>query len=396
MIRAVFALALAGCAADPVARHEALAAAFTDGSYNGRGYKLYTPSGYSGAAIPLVVMLHGCAQDPADFAAGTRMNDLAEAKTFFVVYPEQSSGENAQQCWNWFESGNQARGAGEPADIVGIVDQVAGSVQVDAAKVYAAGLSAGAAMAVILGATYPDRFPAIAAGSGLEYKAASSVSGAFAAMGSGGPSPSTQGMAAYAAMGAQARTVRVLVMQGTADTTVAPVNGDQVLSQWAEADDLASDGHDDDNLTDTPKETVAGMVAGGHAYTISSYVDQSGSVVLQKLVVTGMDHAWSGGNATGSFTDAKGPDATQLVWDFFAGKSLVDVLDGGVALDLAMPPAQDASAASDLANGIDAKTATGDMGSGCAVGGRPSASAPLALLLGLLFLVGRRRVGCPR
>jgi poly(hydroxyalkanoate) depolymerase family esterase len=402
------ALLATACTADlPSAAREALApgsggpaapagSMFVDGTYNSRNYKLYVPSGYAASPLPLVVMMHGCGQTPADFAAGTQMNTIAEANTFFALYPEQSSSDNSQECWNWFVSSDQTRGSGEPADVVGIVDQVAGSYQVDATRVYAAGVSAGAAMAVILGATYPDRFEAIVSGEGLEYKAATSVSAAINAESAGGPSPDTQGQAAYAAMGAHARIVRTLVIQGSSDGTVAPVNGDQVLAQWAEADDLASDGTDDDNISAAAADSVvSGQVPGGHAFVISSYKDKtSGKVVLEKLVVTGMDHAWSGGSNAGSYTDPMGPNASQLAWDFFSGKSPDVSLDGGLTpVDAAMASATDAA----VSTPADLSTVTSDgmeaphSGGGCSMTTSPSASSVASLGLALLLVALRRR-----
>src|SRR5205823_5386743 len=149
-------------------------------TYNGpagsRPYFVYTPSTYQpGTPTPLIVMLHGCTQTPADFAAGTQMNQLADQKQFIVVYPQQTSTYNQEECWNWFDTAHQGRGSGEPAIIAGIVQTVVQNTSqwtIDTQRVYVAGLSAGAAMAVILGASYPDIFAAIAVHSGLEYKAA--------------------------------------------------------------------------------------------------------------------------------------------------------------------------------------------------------------------------------
>lgn len=318
-----------------------------DGSYGGHNYKLFVPSGYSpGRAMPLVMMLHGCTQDPTQFAAGTQMNALAESEGFLVVYPEQPSSVDSSKCWNWYSSAHQARGGGQPALLTGLVGELGKKYSIDNRRVYAGGLSAGAAMAVILGATYPDVFAAIAVGSGLEYKAAASSIDALTAMRSGGPSPTAQGTAAYRAMGSAARTVPVIVFHGRADATVAKVNADQIISQWAKTDDLAADGVADGNLTDTPSATTTGTARGGRTYSRSVYRDRtSREEVLVKVMVDGMGHAWSGGSSAGSFTDPKGPDATAMSWEFFrahpiggtspadAGLSDAGVRDAGL-LDL--------------------------------------------------------------
>ncbi|AKH18547.1 hypothetical protein SY84_12405 [Deinococcus soli (ex Cha et al. 2016)] len=306
----------------------------TTGSATGAGvtraYTLYTPAAGAGAARPLVVMLHGCTQSPADFAAGTRMNDLADTQGFLVVYPEQPSSANQNRCWNWFDPAHQARGQGEPAAIRAVVDAVKGRVNVDAARVYVAGLSAGAAMSVIMGATYPDVFSGVGVASGLEFRAATSSSAAFTAMNSGGPNPDVQGTAAYNAMGTFKRTVRTIVFHGSSDYTVYPVNGDQVAAQWVQTNDLADDGQDNGSRSTAQVTTRSGTVSGGRAYSVKTF---AGGVVEQ-WSVTGMGHAWSGGSTAGSYTDPKGPDASAELWRFFSAGTAGG---GGTAPDTTAP-----------------------------------------------------------
>jgi poly(hydroxyalkanoate) depolymerase family esterase len=287
-------------------------AAFLNRSFDGRAYMLYVPASYaSGTPVPLVVMLHGCTQTMSDFAAGTQMNDQADTGGFLVAYPDEPTSANSEQCFNWFLPADQARGAGEPQLLAGIVGDVEGAFSVDPKRVFTAGISAGAAMAVILGATYPDVFAAVGAFAGLEYQAATDESTALTAVESGGPSPQTQGDAAFAAMGAQARPVPVIVFQGSADTTVYPVNGGQIVSQWTETDDRAG------------ASIGAGVAtqgsAGGKSFTLTTYTDaKSGGSMLEYYLVSGLAHAWSGGSTAGTFTDPGGPDATALIWQFFA------------------------------------------------------------------------------
>lgn len=301
----------------PVLR--AQAGTFISKTYNSRTYKVYIPNGYAqGTAVPMVVMLHGCTQDPDQFAAGTEMNAYADQYKFIVVYPDQPSSAHSNKCWRWFDPAHQARGSGEPAHIVGIVNQVKTDYTIDSNRVYLAGMSAGAAMTANMGALYPDVFASIGVHSGLEFKAATSESTAWSVMSSGGPDPVTQGNAAYTAMGSNKRTVPTIVFHGTSDYTVQVVNGNQTLSQWAQTNDRASDGADNNNIDDTPEQTVNGQVSGGRAYTQYIYKDQTGAVILEKYLVTSMGHAWSGGSTAGSYTDPQGPEASLLMWQFFA------------------------------------------------------------------------------
>jgi poly(hydroxyalkanoate) depolymerase family esterase len=283
-------------------------------------YSVYTPEHIPfGFPVPLIVMLHGCTQTALDFARGTGMNLLAEQYGFVVLYPQQTRTANQNLCWNWFLPANQQRGSGEPASIVGIIEQMQQNTElwsIDSNRIYVAGISAGAAMAGILGATYPDVFAAIGVHSGLEYQAANSLGQSVKAMRSGGPEPQEQGSAAYAVMGARARVVPTIVFHGTADHVVTPLNGDQVVQQWMQTNDLAS------NKTYTadyqhPSSMITGQVPGGYAYLAATWNALSGEVVQAYWKIDGMGHAWSGGNPAGSYTDPRGPDATTVLYHFF-------------------------------------------------------------------------------
>jgi poly(hydroxyalkanoate) depolymerase family esterase len=282
-----------------------------------RAYLVYTPANYQpGSAVPLVVMLHGCTQGPEDFAAVTQMNQLADQKQFIVVYPRQASGDNLEECWNWFDASNQSRDSGEAAILAGITETVTDRWKIDRRRVYVAGLSAGAAMAVSLGATYPDVFAAIGVHSGLEYKAATNPLEAFMAMLLGGPDPMKQGQLAYHAMGSGARVVPTIVFHGTDDSIVQPVNGHQVVRQWMETDHLASQGAYAAAFH-KPSSTTHGQVPGGRSYTVYTWTDSSGNVVQAYWKVDGMDHAWSGGSAGKPFSDPQGPNASLAMYQFF-------------------------------------------------------------------------------
>ena len=293
-----------------------------NGSAGSRPYFVYTPINYqTSEVVPLVVMLHGCTQNPTDFANGTQMNSLADQKQFIVVYPQQTSSANSSECWNWFLTADQARGSGEPAIIAGIVQAVEQNTSqwsIDRNRVYVAGMSAGACMAVVMGATYPDVFAAIGVHSGLEYQAGTDQTSGTLALSQGGPSPTQQGQAAFNAMGSVARVVPTIDFQGQSDSTVFPLNGDQVIQQWMQTDHLASNGTYNASFN-SPTTTTNGQVSGsgGHAYTVQTWNDTNGNEIEEYWKISGMGHAWSGGSSSGSFTDANGPSATSAMYTFF-------------------------------------------------------------------------------
>src|SRR2546428_6010484 len=242
-------------------------------------YSVYTPTKYQvGSAVPLVVMLHGCTQTARDFAAGTQMNQLAEEYGFVVVYPQQTRTYNQNLCWNWFSPANQYRGSGEPAILAGIVQamkQEQTSWSIDPHRIYVAGHSAGAAMAVILGATYPDLFAAIGVHSGLEYQAATNTVDSLKVMSQGGPDPQQQGQAAFEAMGANTRVIPTIVYQGSSDLVVHPINADQVTQQWMRTDQLASSGTYKSEFGN-PSSIENGQVPFGHSFSVFKWNDCNG------------------------------------------------------------------------------------------------------------------------
>ena len=289
---------------------------FTTGTFDGRGYKLFTAA-VSGAR-PLVVMLHGCTQDPDDFAKGTRMNAIAAAEGFDVLYPAQTRQDHPMACMPWYEPGEQARGKGLAAQIVGMIDQVEKDHKLDRKRVFVAGMSAGGAFASGLVASYPDVFAAVGVHSGLEYGASTSQWTAQMAMSIGGPDPDTAGRKAYEAMGPRARVMPAIVVHGAADYTVATKNADQVARQWAQTNDLATNGKADDDIDSTPDAQKTEQAPGGRTFTRYTFHDGAGKPVVEQIMVQGMGHAWAGGDKAGTYTDPQGPDASKLMWDFFA------------------------------------------------------------------------------
>ncbi len=265
-----------------------------------RRYRLYVPASASGGLQGLVVMLHGCTQNPEDFAAGTGMNALAEEHRLLVAYPAQTNGDNAMACWNWFRPGDQMRGAGEPAIIAGLTESIRDEFGVARDRVFAAGLSAGGAMAAIMAETYPDLYAAVGVHSGLAYGAANDVMSAFSAMKGQAAVERRPERAADAGEGAP----RVIVFHGSGDATVHSSNADRIVA----------------GLRSVPaqlerSEHPAVGTARAHARTVARRAD--GATAYETWIVEGAPHAWFGGDPSGSYTDPKGPNASAEMVRFF-------------------------------------------------------------------------------
>jgi poly(hydroxyalkanoate) depolymerase family esterase len=278
-----------------------------------RAYKVYVPAKPSDAPRPMVVMLHGCTQSADDFAAGTGMNRLADEHGFLVVYPEQAPHANPSKCWNWFKPQDQVRDAGEPSLIAGIVGEVAARHGADPRRVFVAGLSAGAAMAVVLGETYPEVFAGVGAHSGLPYGSAYDIPSAMLAM-KGGHSgmPNLQNLPGAAA-GPRRKPVHAvptIVFHGDRDHTVQPSNAAQIVQEAIEA-------HAAEAGTVLQPRSQSATSAGGRSYSRTLHVDANGQSRIEAWTLHGAGHAWAGGDASGSYTDGRGPDASAEMVRFF-------------------------------------------------------------------------------
>lgn len=267
-------------------------------------YKLFVPAGLQVRGAPLLVMLHGCTQSPDDFARGTRMNALAVEHGYVVAWPAQSVERNPNRCWNWFRSEDQQRSQGEPAMLAALTSHLVERNGLDARRVYVAGLSAGGAMAAVLAATHPDVYAAIGVHSGLATGLASDIPSAFAAM--------RKGDRRRKAAGTRGHPVPAIVFHGDGDKTVHPRNGEGVVEQ-----SLGSGGHGGQPGRQTASERRS--APGGRDYTRTIHRHADGRVVAEHWLVHGSPHAWSGGDAAGSYTDPAGPDASAQMLRFFSG-----------------------------------------------------------------------------
>ena len=274
---------------------------FESGTFTGpvgtRAYKLFVPQGFAGKPLPLVMMLHGCTQDPDDFARGTRMNDLGQQHGFIVLYPAQPPRSNAHKCWNWFSPGDQRRGDGEPAVLAGLAREVAAARGADPDRVFVAGLSGGGAVAGGLGRAGPPVVAASAVHSGLPQGAARDVASAFAVMHTGRLRPT--GPSRSGGPG-----IPTIVFHGDADKTVHPANGQHVV---------------DDVVAGSPIDPVISRgESQGRPFVHTVFPGRDGRPFVEHWEVHGAGHAWSGGDPAGSYADPKGPDASREIVRFFA------------------------------------------------------------------------------
>jgi poly(hydroxyalkanoate) depolymerase family esterase len=303
-------LAAGGCApagaAEPATPGPSAApSSFEWATYTGpagtRRYKLFVPTGYDARRpTPLLVLLHGCTQDPDDFARGTRFNALANSAGAIVAYPEQTAHLHPQKCWTWYDAANQRAGAGEAAIVAGITREVMGRYAVDAARVFIGGVSAGGIMAVNTAASHPELYAAVGVHSGTAYGAATDLPTALAAMRGGPANPDALVEPARAILRASGRTwLPMIVFHGGADAVVNVENGRRLASQWALA------GGAKDFLRS--EEEIGGL-------TVAK--DRFGPAT-ELWIVQGLGHAWSGGSPEGTYTDARGPDASREMLRFF-------------------------------------------------------------------------------
>jgi poly(hydroxyalkanoate) depolymerase family esterase len=286
------------------------------GPAGARSYDVYLPAGHRRTTrMPVVLLLHGCNQTSEQFLAATRFTALADRNGFILAAPRQTRGHQPGGCWRWYESAHQERGAGEPAILAGITAELVAEQsrwRIDRSRVYVAGISAGGAMALILGATYPDVFAAVGVHSAPAYRSASNGRAAFGAMnGRGIPTPPLPG----------AQMAPLIVFQGTADAVVHERGASLLIDQWLAYDAARSTGARDPRRI-TRSRASERRSADGRRFTVTRWYAARGHKQLEYWRVDGLGHAWSGGAADASYSDPRGPRASTAMWRFFASHSV--------------------------------------------------------------------------
>ena len=287
------------------------------GPAGSRGYALYVPPGLRpDAPAPLLMLLHGCTQTPAEFAAATRFNALADRQGVVLVYPQQTQAANLNRCWNWFEPRHQSRIAGEPAILAGIVRSLLADRRftLDPSRIYVAGISAGGGMASTLGATFPDVFAAVGVHSGPPFKSATGGREALSAMAGRTELPSLGEIPAR-----ELGLPPMVVFQGDRDHTLRPATATQLTTQWLT---VAAAAHGPDDPRRVVRTRTSTTATGARAASVTRWYSARGRTVLESWLVDGLGHAWSGGLAQGSFSDPIGPRATTQMWKFLAVQRL--------------------------------------------------------------------------
>lgn len=307
---------------DESSQPEPLASGVVLGEYDGpegrRPWRLFVPAGDASTPRAMLVMLHGCTQDAADIARGTRFDEAAKAGNFLVLYPEQTVAGNPRRCWNWFDAAHQSRGGGEPAILAAMIAKVGAEYHADPQRVHLAGVSAGAGMAGLLAVAYPERFASLTSASGIAWRAASDVSAAIAVMQKGAGDALPSGVAMRAAMGANAWALPVLVIHGGKDAVVSVRNADETARQFSALHDVV---RGEAGQAPLVASEIPARVEQGYTVHERRWADAGGRTAVTLLRVDELGHAWSGGSPTGTFTDSAGPNASHLIATFIARHS---------------------------------------------------------------------------
>ncbi len=277
-------------------------------------YWLYIPANAGAKPLPLVVMLHGCRQSATDFASSTRMNALADRKGFAVLYPQQSAAHDANRCWPWYKPAAR-QGQGDVAVIAAMVEKVLVKHGFDRSRTYAAGLSAGAGLAALLALRYPALIAAVGLHSGPVFGVADSTLSAYRVMQTGSAASTAAAVETLEAqpLMLQGTGMPVILVHGARDAVVRRINLQQQTQQFAVLNAPLT-------ASALPERKIYPARAGRkprHGWqTLTYFAGRKPQIV--SCEIEGLAHAWSGADTSVPFGDAQGPDASALIWAFFA------------------------------------------------------------------------------
>lgn len=270
--------------------------------------------------VPLLVALHGCDQSAAEFLAATGLDTLVDTKGIALALPQVRPGaDDPLGCWRWWQPPNQRRDGPEPAAIVAVTRSM--NIAIDPSRIYVAGLSSGAAMAMILATVYPDVFAAAGVHSGVGFAAAGDAACAVSVLHSVAADPEERGQLAYLHQ-ASHRIVPVIIIQGRADDVVDPSNADALVREIAQTNDFVDDGNGGNDSFDARPDDIeehrgpCPAAEGCYAYRVERFNDRDGRVAMERVTVEGLGHAWAGGRAGHKYADPRGPNADAMLWSF--------------------------------------------------------------------------------
>ena len=237
--------------------------------------KTYIPANLPPGA-PLVVVLHGCTQDAALYDRGSGWSQLADRHGFALLFPEQERANNFNLCFNWYQAADARRGRGEAASIAFMIAHVTKAHQLDPARVYINGLSAGGAMTMVMLACYPETFAGGAIIAGLPFAVAEGTPEALEAM-RGHSLPSRRALAASIASASDHRGPwpTLSVWHGTADHVVSSANAGAIVDQWRDRVGLGTVEGEHDRV-DGQRRTV--------------WRDAKGKIAIERFDIAGMGH----------------------------------------------------------------------------------------------------------
>jgi poly(hydroxyalkanoate) depolymerase family esterase len=296
-----------------------------------RDYQVFVPDRLSDPnAAPVVMVLHGCLQTEQNMVDETRFAELAERDGFIVVFPFITSypflPPRNQNCWGFFIEQQRHQGLGEPADLRRIFDAVADEFPVDPDRRYVAGLSSGAAMAVVMAVAYSEDIAAAGAVAGLPYgEDACAVQGAcFTGIAHKPLSAFVQAMQAEQQSPEERRLVPIMAIHSTNDMVVPIRNAQNIRDSWIAY-------YDAEAMPAATEDCTAEGVSCAH----TRFTDRDGRTVVETVFYdgppSGRTHFWVGDNA-GMFADPDGPSATELLWSFFREHTLRSGADLGIAI----------------------------------------------------------------